>query len=167
MSRSDQIRLITPWGHTVRKILMLIVAGTISLTACSDDDQPNDGPGTTGPAPSSEAVPAPSGSVTLTLGETTYEAQSADCNIDDDSGAVAFTATGTHNDQPIRIEFGPATGGNVGLFINPSGPIDVGDKSFIGPATFETEGNEATAEAFQMASGGKDPLDASLVISCG
>lgn len=153
----------------MRRVWLLPLALTVAMAACSDDSEntPIDEGSAEGPEATIETLPPRTGTVTVEIDGVTYTAAVPGCRVDADDDSLEILAMGTSAGIPIRIEYGQATGGKLGVFINVKGPLDAGERSYIGEPDFVAEDGEATAKSFDVVNSATGaPTSATATLSC-
>lgn len=139
----------------MRRVFLIATVVLIGASACSDDDTTEADP-EPGPPASLNEVPTTEGHVEVVIDGATYTAELTGCSIDPESASVEFLALGNRDGIPFRIEYGEATANQLGLVINPTGPLDDGDQRFIGSPRFELTETTAVAREILMTEVGTD-----------
>lgn len=150
-------------ARTARTVLLAMLA---IAAACTGDDAPSSEPTDDDSTTTLATIPSDPGTIELTIGETTYTADIANCIVDADTQTVDFVAIGEFANQPIRIEHNRGTGGRLGLFINPTNPLDNGDSSWIGQPEFEIDDATATADFEATNTSDSSIASTSAVVIC-
>ncbi len=156
-------------------LVHLVLAALVTASAACTDDPEDPPTSTTSTQASSEpaagatieTIETPRGIATIDLNGDTYTATINNCVIDPTDGSVDILGTGSTEAGPIRVEYGVATGQQLGLFIDVQSAVDPGTSTWIGSPDFMVTENRAVADAFTMTeSNSNESASATATIEC-